>query len=154
MSTKWDTISGSQSYKTGGAEDILTIKHLIGQRDANRLTDKFDLAYSYSIVGMDATKVGAAVQSINDYVERVENCVRQINEDANMNMALKSDVIQISARNYVKKVEEYCANLCSQLKLFRDRLQEAEAAWKDHAESLSQGISVDTASFDTGTHKE
>ena len=57
-------------------------------------------------------------------------------------------------RNYIEKVEEYCANLCSQLKLFRDRLQEADAAWRAHAEALSQTISADTASFDAGTHRE
>ena len=153
MANGWDN-SGSLRHNTDAINDNNHIKNMMGQRNDTRMSDKYDLGYQYSIVGMDASKAETTIQTIDEYVQRIEAKARQINESADMDLALKSDVIQGSVKNYIGKVEEYCANLCSQLRFFRDRLQGANDAWKAHAETLSQTISTDTGSFDAGVHKQ
>lgn len=152
MSRRWDYTGVLQN--TNAINDNNTIDKMMSQRNTTRLSERWDLSNHLSIVGMDATKVGAAIQAIDEYVQRLETKSRQINENAKIDQALKGDMIQTSVRNYIEKVEEYCVNLCSQLRFFRDRLQGASDAWQMHAENIAQNIATDTGSFDAGVHKQ
>lgn len=143
MANGWNLGSGSNSYNSFD-HDKAVIEGA-QNRDSMRLFEKYDLNFNYSIVGMDASKVGSTVQAIEEYVQRIRNKVEQINESADMNVALKSDVIQASVKNYIEKVELYCSSLCYQLITFRDRLEGANEAWQSMAERLAGVVSKDAS---------
>lgn len=141
-------------HNSDGINVTNSINSFTEQRSQQRTNANPWEANSYSIVGMDITKVEGAISSIDDYVSRIENKAREINEKADMNVAFKSDVVQTSVRAYVEKVEEYCVNLCSQLLNFRDRLKMAKEAWELHMQEFSENISSSTNSFDTYSRME
>lgn len=152
MNGEWTNI---KSYHNSNGENVTnSINSFVERRSEQRKNEDILVTNSYSIVGMDVTKVEGAINSINDYIKRVESKAREINEKADMNIAFKSDVVQASVKAYIEKVEEYCVNLCSQLTNFRDRLGLARDAWELHMQEFSDNISSSSNSFDTYTYRE
>lgn len=131
------------------------MKNMMATRNDKRLKTNdlefYKIDYNYSIVGIDATKVWPTRQKINEYVKRLEEKVKSINESADMNKVVKSEEIQLAVKNYISKVEEYCANLCSMLKIFDYKLYDVQEIWKNTASSFAANITDDTNTIDTST---
>ena len=108
-------------------------------------------AQEYSIVGMDITKVGATRAAISDYVAKIENHLNSIDALADASNAYRSEEVQAAVKSYIEKVKEYCINLCSQLRAFSDKLQDASAAWESGTANIASTVQSNTGSFDAGT---
>lgn len=108
-------------------------------------------AQEYSIVGMDISGVRSVRTAISNYVAAIENHLNGIDALADANNAYKSDEVQAAVKTYVEKVKEYCINLCSQLRAFSDKLQDASAAWESGTANIASTVQSNTGSFDAGT---
>lgn len=106
---------------------------------------------TYSIVGMDVTKVNSVRDEIDRYVTEIEDHVNKIDPTANANVGFKSDEVQAAVRQYIDKVKTYCINLCSQLRAFSDKLEDAKNAWEKATSNMSSAINSTKNSFDAGS---
>ena len=106
---------------------------------------------AYSIVGMDITKVGLAIEKIEDYVVAVETHVAGIEATANSDLAFKSEAVKAAVQRYVNKVKDYSINLCSQLRAFEDKLKDAQEKWEQGAGRMADTINTTEGQYDTGT---
>lgn len=108
-------------------------------------------AQSYSIVGMDASKIPTVRQSIENYVQGIEDHVSQIDAKANADGAYKGEEVQAAVSTYVETVKEYCINLCSQLRAFSDKLADAQTAWETATGNIAGTVETSNSSFEKGT---
>ena len=108
-------------------------------------------AQEYSIVGMDVTQIPTVRESINTYVQGIEDHVNQIDTSVEANAAFRGEEVQTAVKAYVETVKEYCINLCSQLRAFSDKLADAQKAWETGIGSISSTVSESNNAFSKGT---
>ena len=89
----------------------------------------------YSVVGMDVTKVQAAIDAIDTYIKKLNDKAMELNESANVGVMIKSETIQDNVRFYIESVERCCAGLCSSLEMFKEKLLGAQEAWEEYEQA-------------------
>ena len=141
-------IAGREGLRSGS---VVSGVDRFGNNLARGFSNITGLNLSYSIVGMDMTKVGAAREAISNYVAGIESHLNNIDALADANKAYKSEEVQAAVKSYIEKVKEYCINLCSQLRAFSDKLADASAAWERATSNMASTVQSNTGSFDAGT---
>lgn len=158
---RWGDPNETSTIKGVNVNGIASTQELNGrmmndrsmQRQADIVVGVPSTTNKYSVVGINAAKVQPAVDAIESYIKNIENKISEIKESADMNQFVKSDVIQTSVKNYIARVEEYCTNLTSNMRAFKDELVRAQQAWEAFAQGLSYSIEQDTNSTNVGTYK-
>ena len=111
---------------------------------------------SFSIVGMDTTKVSGVVDTFETWITGLESHLEDIKAEADANKAFKGEEVQKAMENYIGKVKLYCITLCSQYRAFQHKLIDAQKAWGRGVASMAETISSRSTdeAFDTGVKFE
>ena len=127
-----------------GANALMNDRSRSGSGHSNTL--------AMDIVGMNVHNIGDVIQAINTYVNDIETYVKGIEAAPEAaDKYFRSSQIRPAMEKYIKTVAEYCANLCSQLRAFADKLQDARNAWIFGAGNISSSISGAAGDINTGS---
>lgn len=151
----WETGSASTNFNAQGYVDSQ-----IDQREGLRNAASSYKTSSgggffgggYSLVGMDVSKVPAVINKMDAYIKAIEQHLDGIQADASPNGAYKGEEVQAAVRKYIEKVQNYCVNLCSQLRAFEDRLKAAQEAWETATKNIAESVNTSNGSFSEGTY--
>lgn len=107
----------------------------------------------YSIVGIDANKVGDMRNQIKESVTNIQNYLDGIQPEGVMtNNAFKSEEIVAAVKDYIDTVKEYSKALISDLIAFSDKLQDVQDAWQTSTQNYaSDSITAAKASMSDAT---
>lgn len=144
----WDTAATQTQFDAGAAA-----RSQIEQRSAAReaAAGKASKSGSYSIVGMNVTKIPGVIDAIEAYIKNINAVIDKINTEADPTKAFRGDEVQSAVKSYIEKVKEECYNLVSDLRAFEDKLVEAQHAWQSSMSSMASNVSSSAGSYATGT---
>lgn len=98
-------------------------------------------SFDGDVVGINANKVPDMINSIEEYIRRINSHLDKIKEETDTKMAMQGEYAE-AARIYVQTACDVCYRIVTQLRYFEDKLVAIQEAYSKKDQNMASTINT------------